>query len=69
MVEVLGAKPLPGSPDLVTVLLDTLNKTIGDGSATPADKTYVEQLLLSAIDNVVTNIPVRSVALLSRRDY
>ncbi|KAI0692328.1 hypothetical protein BC835DRAFT_1416622 [Cytidiella melzeri] len=60
LAEVLGAKPLPGTSELVTTLLDTLNKTIGDSSVTPADKTYVEQLLLSALENVVKNIAVES---------
>ncbi|KAI0092311.1 armadillo-type protein [Irpex rosettiformis] len=60
LAEVLGAKPLPGSSELVSTLLDTLSKTINDGSVASADKAYLEQLLLSAIDNVVTNISVEN---------
>lgn len=59
-VEVLGAKPFPGSADLVTALLDTLSNTIHDTSTSPSDRSYVEQLLLSALENAVSNIPVCS---------
>ena len=58
LAEVLGAKPLPGSSELVSTLLETLAKVINGGSMIPADKIYIEQLLLSAIDNSVTNISV-----------
>lgn len=57
-MEVLGARSLPGSPELVASLLDTLSHVLHDTSVPPSDKTYVEQLLLSALENVISNIPV-----------
>ncbi|KIP06398.1 hypothetical protein PHLGIDRAFT_128310 [Phlebiopsis gigantea 11061_1 CR5-6] len=56
LAEVLGAKPLPGSLELVSCLLETLGKVVHDTSASVAEKTYVEQLLMSALDNAATNI-------------
>lgn len=60
LTEILGTKSLPGSLDLVSALLDTLNKLIQSSSGSQADANYVEQMLMSAIDNAATNIPVRS---------
>lgn len=59
LAEILGAKSLPGAPELVIALLDTLSKVISDSSVTTADKTYVEQLLLSALENAVGSVSVR----------
>ena len=58
--EVLGSKPLPGSLDLVTSLLETLSKVVHDTASSPADKTYTQQLLMSALENAANNIPVSS---------
>ena len=56
--EILGAKPLPGSAELVSGLLDTLSRVVHDSSVSVAEKTYVEQLLMSALENAAMNIPV-----------
>lgn len=58
--EILGAKPLPGSLDLVSHILETLGNVVHDTSSSIAEKTYVEQLLMSALENAATNIPVRN---------
>jgi hypothetical protein len=62
LVEVLGGKPLPGSSELVITLLDSLSKVINDGSVPATDKIYIEQLLLSALDNAVSNISVWNIS-------
>lgn len=55
--EILGSKPLPGLLDLVSCLLETLSKVVHDTSTSAAEKTYVEQLLMSALENAAVNIP------------
>ncbi|GJE92911.1 U3snoRNP10 and BP28CT domain-containing protein [Phanerochaete sordida] len=55
--EILGSKPLPGSLDLVSCLLETLSKVVHDTSSSSAEKTYAEQLLMSALENAAVNIP------------
>ncbi|EKM52689.1 uncharacterized protein PHACADRAFT_101069 [Phanerochaete carnosa HHB-10118-sp] len=55
--ELLGSKPLPGSIELVSCLLETLTKVVHDTSSSSAEKTYVEQLLMSALENASANIP------------
>ncbi|KAF9451337.1 hypothetical protein P691DRAFT_663457 [Macrolepiota fuliginosa MF-IS2] len=57
LTEVLGTKPLPGSLDLVSALLETLGRLIQSAPSSQADINYVEQMLMSAIDNVASNIP------------
>jgi hypothetical protein len=60
--EILSAHPLPGSLDLVSSLLDTLGKVVHDTSISIAEKTYVEQLLMSALENAAINIPASRIA-------
>ncbi|KAG5644278.1 hypothetical protein DXG03_008763 [Asterophora parasitica] len=55
-VEVLGAQSLPGSLDLISNLLETLNRVLQSVSSTQADASYIEQLLMSAIENAATKI-------------
>lgn len=62
LAEILGSRPLPGSLDLVSCLLETLNKVVHDTSSSAADKTYVEQLLMSALENAAVNIPVSALS-------
>ncbi|KAH9837712.1 armadillo-type protein [Rhodofomes roseus] len=57
LVEVLGAKSLPGSMELVASLLETLTRVVHDTSAVPADRTYLEQLLMNALESSVANMP------------
>ncbi|EMD35136.1 hypothetical protein CERSUDRAFT_107124 [Gelatoporia subvermispora B] len=57
LAEVLGSKPVPGSLDLIACLLDTLSKVVHDASAAAADKNYIEQLLITAIENTVSSVP------------
>ncbi|TFK37695.1 hypothetical protein BDQ12DRAFT_685121 [Crucibulum laeve] len=56
LVEILGTKSLPGSLELISHLLETLNKVIQSVSSSQADVSYIEQLLMSAIENAATNI-------------
>lgn len=59
LAEILGTKSLPGSLDLVSALLDTLSKVIQSSSGLRAEANYIEQMLMSAIENAAANIPVR----------
>lgn len=59
LAEILGTKPLQGSLNLVSCLLETLSKLIQSASASQVDVNYVEQMLMSAIENAASNIPVR----------
>ncbi|KAJ7582775.1 hypothetical protein C8J56DRAFT_230499 [Mycena floridula] len=56
LAEVLGSKSLLGSVDLLARLLETLSKVIQTTSPGQADVAYVEQLLMSAIDNVASKV-------------
>lgn len=57
-VEVLGTRSLPGSLDLISHLLETLNRVVQSVSPTQADVSYIEQLLMSAIENAANKITV-----------
>ncbi|EKM74924.1 hypothetical protein AGABI1DRAFT_123475 [Agaricus bisporus var. burnettii JB137-S8] len=59
LAEILGTKSLPGSLDLVSALLDTLSKVIQSSSGLRAEANYIEQMLMSAIENAAANIPER----------
>ena len=58
LIEVLGAKSLPGSLELITSLLETLTRVAHDAHAVSADRTYNEQLLMNALESCVNNMPV-----------
>lgn len=58
LAEVLGTKALPGSLDLITHLLETLNKVVQSASPTQVDVSYIEQLLMSAVENAAEKIVV-----------
>lgn len=58
----MGTKILPGSLDLISRLLETFNHVLQSVSAPQADVSYVEQLLISIMENaaniiVVSNLP------------
>lgn len=54
----LGTRSLPGSLDLISHLLETLNRVVQSVSPTQADVSYIEQLLMSAIENAANKITV-----------
>ena len=58
LMEVLGTKSLPGSLDLISSLLDTLNHTVQYALSTQADLSFVQQLTMSAIENTAEKITV-----------
>ncbi len=57
-MEILGTKSLPGSLDLITHLLDTLSKVVQTLPPTQADVSYIEQLLMSAIESAASKVKV-----------
>ncbi|KAF6741372.1 hypothetical protein DFP72DRAFT_995311 [Ephemerocybe angulata] len=60
LVEILGTKPLPGSIELISHLLQVLNSIVQNLSPTEAEINYTEQLLMSAVEtaaNGVSDIP------------
>ncbi|RPD60690.1 hypothetical protein L227DRAFT_501246 [Lentinus tigrinus ALCF2SS1-6] len=63
LAEVIGSLKIAGSFELVACLLETLSKVVSNVSPDVADRRFVEQLLMSAIENVVDNFtPSASVA-------
>jgi U3 small nucleolar RNA-associated protein 10 len=58
LAEVLAAKALPGSLDLIARLLDTLNSVLHYESSSQGDKSYVEQLLMAAVENAANKVVV-----------
>ena len=48
---------MTGTLDLVTALLETLNKVVHEDSSGSGEKVFTGQLLMSAIENVATSIP------------
>ncbi|KAG5718058.1 U3 small nucleolar RNA-associated protein 10, partial [Termitomyces sp. T112] len=55
-IEVLGARSLPGSLDLISNLLETLNRVLQWVTDAQTDINYVEQLLMSAIENAANKV-------------
>ena len=58
LAETISSKPLLGSVELASCMLETLNKVVHDVSSSVTDKSYVEQLLMSAVENAAINVPV-----------
>ncbi|KAJ3515006.1 hypothetical protein NLJ89_g2035 [Agrocybe chaxingu] len=56
LVEILGTKSLPGSLDLISRLLDTLNQVVQSLPPAQADVSYIEQLLMSAIESAASKV-------------
>lgn len=50
---------MTGSLDLATTLLETLSKVVHDESQESGEKVFTIQLLMSALENVATNMPVK----------
>lgn len=59
LAELLAAKTLPGSLDLAARLLETLNRVMQSASPTQVDVSYIEQSLMSAVENAADKIVVR----------
>ena len=58
LAEVLAARALPGSLELITCLLETLGAVAHASPASDADHAYVEQLLMSAVEASASAIAV-----------
>lgn len=58
LTETLTTISLPGSMDLIIRLLDVLNNVLHYDSPNQGDKSYVEQLIMSTIENVAENVIV-----------
>ena len=56
--EVLASTPLPGSLELLGRLLETLGKVMQSSTAQD-DLAYLQQLLMTAIENISGQIEVR----------
>ena len=53
-------KSLPGSLDLIAHLLDTLSKIMQSLPQTQAGVSYIEQLLMSAVESAASKINICS---------
>ncbi|KAF8626030.1 hypothetical protein AX15_005120 [Amanita polypyramis BW_CC] len=60
LIEVLANNPIPCSLDLVTQLLDMSSRFTQSVSPAQADISYIEQLLMSAIDNTADKLTQQS---------
>ena len=58
LAETLAAIPLPGSMDLIIRLLDVLNNVLHYDLPSQGDKNYMEQLIMSTVENVAEKIIV-----------
>ena len=58
LAEILAASSLPGSLDLISRLLDALNSVLHYEPPAQGDKSYIEQLLMSAVENAAQNVIV-----------
>ncbi|KII90106.1 hypothetical protein PLICRDRAFT_686024 [Plicaturopsis crispa FD-325 SS-3] len=56
--DVLSSATLPGSLDLVSCFMETLNKVVHYELPAQTDISYIEQLLMSAIENAASKIAV-----------
>ncbi|KAF6750908.1 armadillo-type protein [Ephemerocybe angulata] len=56
LVEILGTKPLPGSIELISHLLQVLNSIVQNLSPTEAEINYTEQLLMSAVETAANGV-------------
>lgn len=58
LAEILATSPLPGSVDLISQLLETLNSVLHYESPTQGDKSFVEQLLMTAVEHAAEKVIV-----------
>ncbi|KAI0369251.1 hypothetical protein BV20DRAFT_968110 [Pilatotrama ljubarskyi] len=57
LAEVLSSVKISGSLELISVLLETLHKVAQAVAPDTADRRFVEQLIMSAVENVVEQFP------------
>ncbi|KAI0776755.1 hypothetical protein BD413DRAFT_469201 [Trametes elegans] len=57
LAEVLGAIKIAGSLELISSLLETLHKVTHTVALDVADRRFVEQLIMSAVENMVQQLP------------
>ena len=62
LAEVMSAQELPGSLDLISALLDSLARILGSVATTRPELIYIEQLFMTCIDSVASQIKVRHFA-------
>jgi hypothetical protein len=63
LAEVLAINALPGSFELISRLLDILNKLVQYVSLPHVDLSYIQQLLMTAVENSASKILVRKTPL------
>lgn len=63
LVEVLGTTDIPGSIDLISHLLETLNKVVRSEGMGQSDTSYVCQMLMSAVERSASQVTVRDLFL------
>ncbi|KAI0628514.1 hypothetical protein C8Q77DRAFT_1244640, partial [Trametes polyzona] len=61
LAEVLGSTKIAGPLELVSCLLETLSKVTHTVAPDAANRRFVEQLIMSAVENVVHNFPAATV--------
>jgi len=69
LAEVLGTTDIPGSIDLISRLLETLNKVIRSEGMGQSDTSYVCQMLMSAVERSASQITVRDLFPLSHQAF
>ncbi|THH26927.1 hypothetical protein EUX98_g7265 [Antrodiella citrinella] len=57
LAEILGSQKLLGSVELISSLLETLTRVVHDAPPATGDQVFVEQVLMSALENVALSIP------------
>lgn len=58
LAEILASITLPGSIELISRLLETLNAVVQYASTTQGDFSFLEQILMSAVENVADKVSV-----------
>ncbi|KAI0651200.1 hypothetical protein C8Q79DRAFT_1004507 [Trametes meyenii] len=61
LAEVIGSLKISGSLELISSLLETLHKVTHAAAPDTADRRFVEQLVMSAIENVAHQFPAAMV--------
>ena len=62
LAEVMSAQELPGSLDLISALLESLARILDSVATTRPELIYIEQLFMTCIDSVASQIKVRHFA-------
>ena len=56
--EILSSQKLPGSSDLVSALLDTLNRIVSASNPAQAETIYTVQIVMACLESSVSQIEV-----------